>query len=187
MTCNQCGASLPDNARFCLQCGAPVPVQGIPGQPQKELDFLQPALAGGMLLGLLSSIPIVSVLCCAWVLGGGALTTYLLKRQRPGNLSYGDGAFGGVMAGLVGAVVATLVSIPVRLMNANGLAEMRDQIMAQNADAPEGLRNFLDMILSPEIHLGGLLVWFFMCAVAFGLLAMIGGIVAVAVVNRKPD
>src|SRR5687767_1736426 len=117
--CKECGATLPENSRYCLQCGTEATGDGGAGprtQAQPDLDFLKPALAGGLALGILSAIPIVNFvncICCLWVLAGGGLTAYLLNQQRPGRLTYGDGAFGGVIAGLVGAVVATIISIPV--------------------------------------------------------------------------
>ena len=39
---------------------------------------LQPALLGGLLIGVLSALPFVSVLngcCCLWVILGGVLTS----------------------------------------------------------------------------------------------------------------
>ena len=42
---------------------------------------LQPALYGGLLLGVLSALPIISLgncACCLWVLAGGAMAAYLL-------------------------------------------------------------------------------------------------------------
>src|SRR5204862_1102880 len=94
---------LPDHARFCLQCGAsilppeeeppsPVPVQTA---PKPELDFVQPALTGGMFLGFLSSIPFISAgncICCMWVLLGGGIAVMMLTKQRPSGIAYGDGA-----------------------------------------------------------------------------------------------
>src|SRR5262245_35761617 len=106
MQCKQCGADLPEEARFCLKCGVPTqapepeesPLEARPPEgPAPELDFIQPAVAGGTALGLLSSLPLLSAgncLCCMWVLGGGGLATYLLSKQQPGRrLTYGDGAF----------------------------------------------------------------------------------------------
>src|SRR5687768_9328194 len=80
MQCKECGANLPENARYCLQCGTTVgsdPTQ----QPGQKLDFVQPALSGGMLLGFLSSMPIIgffNCICCMWVLLGGGVATVLL-------------------------------------------------------------------------------------------------------------
>src|SRR5437867_3045116 len=103
--CKHCGTSLPEGARFCHQCGLPMeaPPEATPPQPPQplpELDFVKPALAGGTFLGLASSLPIIAVgncLCCMWVLGGGALATFLLNKQQPRRrLTFGDGAFAGV-------------------------------------------------------------------------------------------
>ena len=83
IVCKQCGTELPDHARFCLQCGNPIPPpeeqqpSPVPAGPQPELDFVQPALAGGMFLGFLSSIPFIAAgncLCCMWVLLGGGIS-----------------------------------------------------------------------------------------------------------------
>ena len=91
--CKQCGTELPDHARFCLQCGAPVQVEepdqqeqpqpepraDRPPPPLPELDFVQPAAMGGMFLGMLSSLPIIAagnIFCCMWVLLGGAIATF---------------------------------------------------------------------------------------------------------------
>src|SRR6516162_10095411 len=105
--CKQCGAELPDQAKFCLQCGTPVepenpepPEPAHPSGPQAplpELDFVQPSLTGGVLLGLLSSLPLINAgncLCCMWVLLGGGVATVMLTKQRPlSSITYGDGAF----------------------------------------------------------------------------------------------
>src|SRR5215468_2456229 len=155
--CKTCGAKLPDTALYCLQCGTPVTPPD-PTQPgsQPKLDFLQPALAGGMALGLLSSIPIIGLgncLCCMWVVGGGALSSYLLLKQNPAGIRYGDGAFGGVLSGLVGAVVATLMSIPVRLLTAGALASQQQAFddMIRQTEITGPLRDLFLRIASPEI------------------------------------
>ncbi len=66
-------------------------------------------------MGLMSSMPIVAVgnlLFGGWMLAGGAYSAYLLMKQRAGRkISYGDGAFGGVLSGLVGSVITTLLLV----------------------------------------------------------------------------
>ena len=76
--------------------------------------MLQPALLGGVVIGVLSALPVINLAncCCAWILFGGGLAAYLLQQGRPAPISVGDGALVGLMAGAVGAVVWTLVSIP---------------------------------------------------------------------------
>jgi hypothetical protein len=39
---------------------------------------LQPAVLGGLLIGVRSALPFVSMCCCLWVIAGDVLTTCLL-------------------------------------------------------------------------------------------------------------
>ena len=194
--CKQCGTDLPEQARFCFQCGAPVippeppPTPAPPPTPKPELDFLQPALAGGMFLGIFSSLPLINAgncLCCMWILGGGGIAAFLLTRQRPSGIAYGDGAFVGVLSGLFGAVVATLISIPVRVLSAR-IFESQQQALdeAFREIGLEGpLRDLMMRVASPEISVVTVAFTFFMNLLIFSLFAMIGGILMVAIFNKK--
>jgi hypothetical protein len=73
----------------------------------------QPALLGGLFIGVLSSLPVVSVLnlcCCLWVVMGGVLVTYLQQQKQPDPLETADAVVAGLVAGVVGAVISGLVS-----------------------------------------------------------------------------
>ena len=189
--CKECGAQLPENAKFCFQCGTAVPaVETGPTAPQADLDFLQPALAGGMFLGLLSSIPIISAgncICCMWVLGGGGIAAFLLTKQRPAGITYGDGAFAGVLSGLFGAIVATIISIPVRIVSAP-FFESQQQAL-ENTMREIGVEGPLhDLMLrmaSPEISAVTIAFTFLTNLILYALFAMIGGILMIAILNKK--
>jgi hypothetical protein len=175
-----------------MQCGTAVASdQRTPAEPLPKLNFIQPAVAGGMALGLLSSIPFISAgnyFCCMWVLGGGALAAYLLIQQRPNGITYGDGAFGGVLSGLFGSVVATIVSIPVRYLGRQMLESQKDAVEQAIKDVPglEGpMRDLLMRMASPEISPFTLTVTFISNLLIFSLFAMIGGILMVAVLQRR--
>ncbi len=80
---------------------------------------LKPALIGGVLLGLLSAIPVVNlvnVCCCLWALIGGLLASYLYIKNSPVPASAGDGAILGALAGLVGAVIVVVIGIPISII-----------------------------------------------------------------------
>ncbi|MDO8680687.1 MAG: DUF5518 domain-containing protein, partial [Acidobacteriota bacterium] len=67
----------------------------------------QPALLGGLAIGVLSALPVISLAncCCAWILFGGALAAYLMQQNHPEPVNAGDGAIVGLLAGIVGAFV----------------------------------------------------------------------------------
>ncbi len=67
------------------------------------------------MLGLLSALPIVSagnLCCCLWLVAGGLVAAYVLQQNQSTPITPGDGALAGVLAGVVGAFVYLVVSIP---------------------------------------------------------------------------
>jgi zinc ribbon protein len=190
--CRQCGADLPDEAKFCHQCGATVQVpEPVPAAPLQPLEFLQPALAGGMFLALTWSVPIINfgnALCCMWVLMGGGIAAFMVSKQRPAGITYGDGAFAGVLSGLVGAVFATLLSIPIQIISARIFGSQQQAFEEMMKDVPgfEGpMKDLLLEMASPQITAAKLLFVFISDLLIFALFAMVGGILTVAILNKR--
>jgi hypothetical protein len=190
--CRECGAKLPDGSTACLQCGTPVHASsGSKGRSQAALEFVQPAISGGLLLGLLSSLPIISLgnaIFGMWILAGGALTANLLNKQRPSGISVGDGAFGGVLSGLFGSIVSTLMVIPSKLYFVSGWKEVHQGIEQQLNNTPEVPVPFRDLLLratSPEVSFTTEMVWFFIYGFTYSLLAMVGGMLMAWILDRR--
>ncbi len=83
-----------------------------------QTSKLQPAFLGGLFFGVLSALPIINIgnCCCLWVIGGGLVAAYLLQQAQPTPLEAGDGAVVGLMAGAIGAVVHSVISLPLQLL-----------------------------------------------------------------------
>src|SRR5436309_7480234 len=91
-------------------------------------NLVQPALYGGLVMGVLSALPIISagnLCCCLWVVTGGLVAAYVLQQREPTPITPGDGALVGLMAGIVGAFVGLVISIPVTFL----MAPMERQIV----------------------------------------------------------
>ena len=68
-------------------------------------NYLQPALVGGVIMGVLSALPFVAggnLCCCLWVVSGGAIAAYLFQQNQSTPIATGDGALVGLLAGLIG-------------------------------------------------------------------------------------
>ena len=79
----------------------------------------QPALIGGLVMGVLSSLPLINLgnLCfCLWVVARGAVAAYLLQQNQTQPITPGEGALVGLFAGIIGAGVGFVISIPIGLM-----------------------------------------------------------------------
>ena len=98
---------------------------------------LQPALYGGLFIGVLSALPIVNMgncCCCLWVVAGGALAVYLRQQNMPYAVTSAEGALMGLLAGLIGGVIAALISIPMMAVMGPFQQRMIEQILNSRAD-----------------------------------------------------
>jgi Family of unknown function (DUF5518) len=138
--------------------------------------YLQPALIGGVVMGVLSALPIISagnICCCLWVISGGVVAAYLFQQHHTTAMTPSDGALVGLLAGLVGAVVVFVLSIPIDLLIAPMELAMVQRILDNGALPPEAH----DM-LERYGRGGGLGAGFFIIRKIFSLMmwAFVGGI-----------
>ena len=97
----------------------------------------QAILIGGAFTGVLSALPIVSIAncCCLWLVGGGAVTAYLIQQGQPDPIGLADGSVGGFLAGVFGAIVYAIVSIPAQMLTLPMQQEIAE-ILRGSTDVP---------------------------------------------------
>src|SRR5687767_8506836 len=139
---------------------------------------LQPALLGGVTIGVLSALPVINLAncCCAWILFGGALSAYLMQQNHPEPIQIGDGAIVGLLAGVAGAFVWLIVSVPISTALAPFQSDMAGRIIRDAGEmAPEMRAIFENMAGAPAIGLSLILGFFVMLCVST-LFGMLGGL-----------
>jgi uncharacterized protein DUF5518 len=107
--------------------------------------LIQPALLGGVFIGVLSALPIINLAncCCLWIMAGGALAAYLDQAaDRPNNLA--RGALDGLLAGIIGTFVWLFASLAVDVVMAPLQERMLTMILEGPADLPPGTREWLE-------------------------------------------
>ena len=145
----------------------------------------QPALLGGLFIGILSSLPIVSGLnlcCCLWVVVGGLLTTYLRQQQQPDPIETGDAVLGGLLAGVIGAVLTVLGTWA--FLHWTGPL-WQDQVRSQlesNSDIPPQVR---DMLLNVVTGRGLVLLQFAVTLPIYAVFSMLGALLGLAFFKKK--
>ena len=147
---------------------------------------MQPVLVGGLFIGLLSALPFVSLAncCCLWVTSGGVVTAYLLQGGRSDVISLGEGAMGGFQAGIVGAVIYALVSLPIQLVTMPFQRELIDNALESGTDIPPRVRELLENI-GPGVELGSVLAGFGVMLVLGAVFASIGGLLGALIFQRS--
>jgi hypothetical protein len=145
----------------------------------------QPALLGGLFIGVLSSLPIVSglnICCCLWVVVGGVLTTYLRQQQQPEPVETGDAVLAGLLAGAIGAVL-TIIGTWAMLHWTGPL--WQDQVRSQleaNPDIPPQIR---DMMIRLMTGSGLALLQFAVTLPIYAIFGMLGALLGLAFFKKK--
>jgi hypothetical protein len=145
---------------------------------------LQPAVLGGLLIGVLSALPFVGMCCCLWVIAGGVLATYLLQERLTTPVTAGDATITGLLAGVIGAILATFLSQLVAMARGVGVADAINELLGQGRMPPEmtgPLEQVRDMPAAVFI-IGSLLVSMFI----YPIFSMLGALLGVALFKRQP-
>lgn len=154
---------------------------------------LKPVLFGALLISVLGAFPglryCVSCLCCAHAVGGGFLAAHLWIKRR-GSVAkppYGDAAFLGVLAGALGGFGSSLLSVPsMYIENAVGLNDALARWLERVAEGNPGALPAIEALRNPQTDLGSLLISTAMAVPLAAVLAMLGGLLAVAIFFKKP-
>jgi hypothetical protein len=144
--------------------------------------MLQPAIVGGVVAGVLSVLPIVNfgnLCCCLWVVSGGVVAAYLLQQNQPTPLTASDGALVGLLAGVAGAVLTVILSIPISWLMSPVERELLERIARQTGQ---------DLPPAFEGPMGVLVYLAFGCLMLFvgAVFSTLGGLLGAALF-RKPS
>ncbi len=142
----------------------------------------QPALIGGLIVGVLSALPIISagnLCCCLWIVGGGVVAAYILQQNQAAPITPADGAVIGGLAGLVGAFVYLILSIPITMLVAPFERVLYERVIE---NAGPGFRDYVGTYAGAGLRLT--LGFIFM--LCFGsIFSTIGGVLGAVIFKKK--
>lgn len=149
---------------------------------------VQPALLGGLLLGVLSALPIVNIgnaCCCLWVVAGGIAAAYLLQNAQAAPITSGDGAAVGFLAGVLGAIVWQLLAIPITMVM-GPLQERLFERMLNTGDLPENVRQVFDTLRqNAGFNLARFIVGSIFTLFVSVIFSTVGGLLGAAIFRKK--
>lgn len=144
----------------------------------------QPALLGGVLIGVLSALPFVNWAncCCLWVICGGLLTVYLQQQRTPVPVETADAVLGGLIAGLVGAVIFVVLNGLMMSMTGVAMQEEIRRALDQNPDLPPEARDLMLRIFSGS---GMVVATMAITIPLFAVFAMLGSLIGLAIFRKR--
>jgi hypothetical protein len=148
---------------------------------------LQPAFYGGLLIGVLSALPIVSAgncCCCLWVVTGGMLAVYLRQQNSSFAVTSTEGAIVGLLAGVIGAIIGGLISIPIESMMGPFQRRMIESFITSRPDVPPEMRDMFERASAARHGVAAIAFRFLFALVAGSVFGTLGGLLGVAVFKK---
>ncbi|MBA2527418.1 MAG: DUF5518 domain-containing protein [Pyrinomonadaceae bacterium] len=134
------------------------------------IDKLKPALVGGLIAGILSVVPFVSICCCIWAALGGLLASFMYIKNSPAPVTTGEGAVEGLLTGAVGSVIYMVIQLPLALIF--GVASMEEAFRRSGVELP--LSGIALLLLSAVVVVFLILIF-----------STIGGILGVPIFEKR--
>jgi disulfide bond formation protein DsbB len=171
----------------------PYPLQ--PGAIRWDLAW-RGALVAGAGAAILSAVPFVSLGCCLWTLGAGAVAVSLYQRRVPDTLITAGmgmklGALAGVFAFVIHAVVSTVSFVAFRSSSEfrRALQEQMDKQIANSSDpkAQEIMRQMFDWINTPQGMATFMVLILVVLAVMFVVFTAAGGALGASMFGKRRE
>jgi hypothetical protein len=147
-------------------------------------------------MGVLSALPVVNLgnlCCCLWVVASGMVAAYVLQQNQSTPITPADGAIVGLLAALAGAVVMTIISIPVSLVMAPISRGMMQQVLEQRGNLPPEVRDMIERYGADRADLGILgtlfirMLGFIIFVFVGGIFSTLGDLLGAVIFSKKPQ
>ena len=144
-------------------------------------------------MGVMSALPLVNTLnvcCCLWVVSGGLVAAYVLQQNQSAPITAGDGALVGFLAGITGALVMFIVSIPISFLVAPMERAIVQRALSMSGNMPPELRQFFESYGEPRTDLGLVgqfvirLVGLFIFLIVGAVFSTLGGLLGSALFRK---
>jgi len=153
--------------------------------------YLKAFLVAGLLIGVLSAIPVLNCCCCLWVILGGGLAAYILCQAASQPVKPGEGAVVGVFSGLIGGMIFSLAQALQQAINGDRVRQALEQGFRQGmtnsgVNLPPEFEQMVTQFMGVFAHPGLLLgLAMFFSLIIFGIMAMLGAMVAVSIFEPR--
>jgi hypothetical protein len=156
------------------------------------MDRHQPALLGGVFIGVLSALPFVGAgncCCCLWVVLGGMLVAYLEQQRLDGPLEVATAVRSGLFAGLIGAAITVVLemvfSAALKPWLGPAQQKLAEQVIDMIPNLPPDIRDQLSNPQPATRMAAGRIVGLFFMMLIDGLFAMLGALLGSAMFKKK--
>jgi len=148
-------------------------------------DKFIPSIIGGVIIGILTTVPGLSVIncfCCAGIVLGGYVAVFIyFKTLGDAALSYSDGALVGLLSGIFGVLFGLMLNSILGIT----IDEVLDQVMQNIDNLPPEVEDILLMLRENKDQL--LILNLAFSILLNGVFGLLGGILGVSILGKKHE
>ncbi|RCK71608.1 MAG: hypothetical protein IGBAC_1579 [Ignavibacteriae bacterium] len=155
-------------------------------------DKFIPALYGGIIIGIISSVPFlnfINCLCCAGVIIGGILSVYFYKQNfTPDTPPYtsGDCLMVGLYAGIIGAIISTIFSIIFLMLFGNVVGEfILEYLRTAEIELPEETFDAIEKALAQQLTFFSIITDLVASLILYSIFGLLGGVIGYNIFKPK--
>ena len=152
---------------------------------QEGVDWKKPAFIGGLIVGVLSLIPIVNYANCCfclWALVGGAVAAKMLIDVSVEPLTSSDGAKIGLFAGLIGGGIYVVIGGPLAALS---MDTAYSTFSARSDLPPEALRFIQQLQQNVALKVVVCFIGAIIGAIFLAGFTTLGGLIGVALFEKR--
>ncbi|MDP2207145.1 MAG: hypothetical protein Q8K98_00030 [Bacteroidota bacterium] len=155
-------------------------------------DKIIPAIYGGIIIGIISSVPflnLINCLCCAGIMGGGVLAVFFYKQNFTPDtqpFSKGDCLTVGVFAGIVGALVGTVLDVVFLMTFGNVVGQfVLDNIQNMDIDIPEESLEAIKQVFQETASIYSVMFSLISSLILNSIFGLLGGLIGYNIFKPK--
>ncbi len=159
---------------------------------EEKPSKLIPALIGGSIMGVLSSVPIINLgncFCCMWIILGGGVGAYFYWRELSHGTEFtaGEGALVGFLSGIFGALFGTLISyFFIAATGLNWFQQIMNGFIETGEDIPPEFEDWLETFEEGGIYSSFFVfIDLFFRVVLDSIFGTLGGIIGAAIFRKR--
>ena len=149
----------------------------------------QPAIIGGLFIGVMSGLPLISVgnlCCCLWVIVGGVIAAHLLQKGQLLQIESSQAVLNGLMAGAIGAVIAALLNLALLPLTGPMTQRLVTQWIDSMPNMPPDMHDRIqNMQLNRAANAAGFIIGLCFSIPVYAIFAMLGALIGRAMFKPK--
>lgn len=154
-------------------------------------SLLKAAVLGGLLAGIASSVPWISLLCCGWAMGGGAFAAWVVISDSDARVGVSRCAAAGFVSGIWAGLIAAPLSGVLNLLvhGEEKLLEQSRLVASMMGSGAEGVSPEMMEAVMRGSSFADINAWsvvaILLSACIFSLLGLLGGLIGAALFRPK--